>query len=52
VLVRLYDDLAIFVRYDASKQAFQKDYRVLPLGPGKEAFVSFRPTRPASHLER
>jgi len=43
VLVRLYDDQAVFVRYDRAKQIFGDDYRVLPLGRGKEAFVSFRP---------
>jgi len=52
VLVRLYDDLAIFVRYDAATQVFEEEYRVVPLGQGKEAFVSFRSARPASQVER
>lgn len=46
VLVRLYDDQAVFVRYDRAKRVFGEDYRVMPLGRGKEAFVSFRPARP------
>ncbi|MFN4088993.1 MAG: hypothetical protein ACK4QW_08135 [Alphaproteobacteria bacterium] len=43
VLIRIYDDHAIFVRYDRSSRTFRDDYRAVPLGGAGEAFVSFRP---------
>ncbi len=44
VLVRIYDDRAVFVRYDRQKGIFDRDYRIKTFGSDREAMVSFRPS--------
>lgn len=41
VLVRLYDEQAVFVRYDRSTRTFRDQYRVVTLGKERTAAVTF-----------
>src|SRR3546814_4024079 len=51
VLVRIYDEQAVFVRYDRTRRTFGEAYRIVSFGPGREAFVSFRSARGTGRSE-